>query len=129
MGQQTITVSYTEKGVTKEAAFQVTVKEKTPEPAEAVLSALVVTAPEKTEYERGEELDLTGMTVTAVYSDGKEKEVREEDCTVEGYDKDAVGQQTITVSYTEKGVTKEADFQVTVKEKAPKPEPKAYRCV
>ena len=126
VGQQTITVSYTEKGVTKEAAFQVTVKEKTPEPAEAVLTGLEVTAPQKTEYEQGEELDLTGMTVTAAYSDGTEKKVSTEDCTVEGYDKDAVGQQTITVSYTEKGVTKEASFQVTVKEKAPEPEPKSY---
>lgn len=80
---------------------------------EATLESIKVTEPDKTEYVEGEELDLTGMTVTAVYSDGREVPVDLKDVKVDGYDKDRVGTQTITVTYE----GKEAAFTVTVKAK------------
>lgn len=80
---------------------------------EVVLESIKVTEPDKTEYVEGEELDLTGMTVTAVYSDGREVPVDLKDVKVDGYDKDQVGTQTITVTYE----GKEAAFTVTVKAK------------
>ena len=105
-GEQTITVTY--EG--KTADFKVTVKKaEVPAP---ILTEIKVTAPEKTEYTQGEELDLTGLTVTAVYSDGTEKEITE-GYTVTGYDADATGEQTITITYG--GMT--AEFTVTVAEK------------
>lgn len=80
---------------------------------EVALESIKVTEPDKTEYVEGEELDLTGMTVTAVYSDGREVPVDLKDVKVDGYDKDQVGTQTITVTYE----GKEVAFTVTVKAK------------
>ena len=61
------------------------------------LSSIKVTPPAKTSYAYGEELDLTGMVVKAVYSDGSEKDVS--DYEVTGYDKNTYGPQTITVKF------------------------------
>lgn len=78
---------------------------------EAVLESLTVIPPKKLEYQKGEELDLTGMKVTAVYSDGTEKDVTEL-VELSGYDKEKTGTQTILVTYEEQS----ASFEVTVKE-------------
>ena len=112
-GKATVTVSYTEDGVTKTAAFEVTVKEK---PAEVTLESITVTAPTKTEYAIGDELDLVGVVVTAKYSDGTEKVLAAEDYVVSAFDSSTAGEKQVTVSYTEDGVTKTAAFTVTVKE-------------
>ena len=45
------------------------------EDAETTLESISVTAPAKTEYTAGEELDLAGMKVTANYSDGTTKDI------------------------------------------------------
>ena len=111
VGTQTITVTY--EG--KTATFTVTVTEKA---EEGKLESISVTAPAKTEYQKGEELDLTGMVVTAVYSDGTEAVVDLNDVTIEGYNKDQVGPQTITVTYEGKTAT----FDVTVKEESGNPD-------
>ncbi len=74
-----------------------------------VLTGIEVTAPEKTVYKTGESLDLTGMKVTAVYSDGSTKDVTGE-AKAEGFDSSAAGAKQITVTY--KGKT--AEFTVTV---------------
>ena len=111
VGTQTITVTY--EG--KTATFTVTVKEKA---EEGKLESINVTAPTKVEYQKGEELDLTGMVVTAIYSDGKEAVVDLNDVTIEGYNKDQVGTQTITVTYEGKTAT----FDVTVKEESGNPD-------
>ena len=111
-GEQTVTVSYTEDGVTKETELQVTVTEKTVVP-EVKLESIKVTPPQKLEYTVGEDLDLTGMTVTAVYSNGDEKDVTA-DAVLSGFDKDEEGTQTIQVSYTENDVTVTATFKITV---------------
>jgi DUF1680 family protein len=78
----------------------------------SVEPSLTVKAPDKTEYEQGEELDLTGIEVTATYDDGT-TEVLTDGYEVSGYDADKIGEQTITVSYD--GLS--ATFTVTVKEK------------
>ena len=101
-GEQTITISYTEKGVEKTATFEVTVSSAV-EPE--VLESISVTPPAKTDYTVGEELELTGMEVTARYTDGSTKAVTE-GFKVTGYDKDRPGEQTITISYTEQGLEK-----------------------
>ena len=69
-----------------------------------------MTAPTKVEYQKGEELDLTGMVVTAVYGDGHEVTVDLSEVTVEGYNKDQAGTQVITVT----NAGKIAFFSVTV---------------
>ena len=63
----------------------------------AKLARLDVTAPTKTEYQAGEDLDLTGMTVVAVYEkDGKvsaERTIAVDDpeLAVSGYDSVVAG--------------------------------------
>lgn len=53
----------------------------------------------KTEYYWGESLDLSGLTVTAVYKDNETQSVPVKDCTVSGYNKALEGTQKILVEY------------------------------
>ena len=95
----------------------------------AKLARLDVTAPTKTEYQAGEDLDLTGMMVVAVYEkDGKvsaERTIAVDDpeLAVSGYDSVVAGEKTVIVSY--RGVS--ATFTVSVKaapvEPGPEPQP------
>lgn len=100
-GRQTVVVEY---GLMSDS-FNVMVAEKT-------LTGITVTQPAKTTYNVGEELDLTGMTVSKVF-DNDETEVITEGYTVTGYDKNKIGQQTITVEC--EGF--KAEFNVTVRRK------------
>lgn len=78
------------------------------------LKELLVQAPEKLTYTQGEELDLTGMQITAKYIDTTEQVVAVESCQITGFDSEALGTQIVTVSYTENGITKMASFDVTI---------------
>ena len=83
-----------------------------------------VTAPTKVDCEQGEDLDLAGMKVEAVYSDGADESRVDvtDKVTVEGFDSEATGTQTITVTYEGMADT----FQVTVAEaETPDPGPDA----
>lgn len=80
------------------------------------LQKIQVQAPAKTSYQQGEALDLAGLSVTAVMSDGGTQDVTAQ-AQVSGYDKNKVGSQTITVSYA--GMR--ASFTVTVLGVAPLP--------
>ena len=107
-GEKTITVTYQDKTTT----FTVNVKEAAPV---VTLESITVTGPNKTEYEIGEKLDLTGLVVTAHYSDGNEKVLSAGDYEVSGFDSSTAGEKTITVTYQDKTTT----FTVNVKEAAP----------
>ena len=107
-GEKTITVTYQDKTT----AFTVNVKEAAPV---VTLESITVTGPNKTEYEIGDELDLTGLVVTAYYSDGNEKVLSAGDYEVSGFDSSTAGEKTITVTYQDKTTT----FTVNVKEAAP----------
>ena len=91
-------------------------EEKAAKP-DATVESITITTPTKTEYTEGEELDLDGMKVTAKYSDDTTKDIAVTDCEVTGYNKNEVGEQTVTVTYEGKTAT----FKVTVKE-AEKPD-------
>lgn len=106
VGEQTITVTYQGKSV----AFTVTVKAS--EEPQATLDKIELGGDVKTTYTQGEELDLSGLTVTAVYSDGSKVELKAGDYTVSGYDPNTAGEQTVTVTYG----GKTAAFTVTVEE-------------
>lgn len=72
------------------------------------LTSIRVTPPTKLEYITGEDIDLSGMVVTAVCDTGATEVVT--DYNVSGYNSGNLGQQTITVTYKE--LT--AAFQVSV---------------
>lgn len=69
----------------------------------------ITSQPTKTEYDPGEQLNLAGLEVTAVYSSGERKAVTA--YAVSGYNPQKTGEQTVTVAYS--GQT--AEFKVTVK--------------
>lgn len=77
-----------------------------------LMNIRISTLPEKTIYSVGDELDTSGMVVTARYEDYKEGSVT--GWTTSGFDSSSQGTKTVTVSYTDRGVTKTADFTVSV---------------
>lgn len=65
------------------------------------VTGISITTPNKTTYETGDELDLTGLVVTATYSDGHTETVDLNQITLSNYDMNVEGSQTITVTYGE----------------------------
>lgn len=64
----------------------------------------------KTVYLLEEKLDLTGLKVTAVYSDGGKEILSRDDYIVTGFDSSKVGTNTITINYN--GVTETAELKI-----------------
>lgn len=75
-----------------------------------VAYALAVSGDYKTIYTIGDELDLTGLVLTATWTDGSTTEVDLADVEITGFDTNTRGQQTVTLSY---GAAK-AEITVTV---------------
>ena len=73
------------------------------------VDSLELTGDYRTEFYLGEDLDLSGMKVVAVISDGTRQELSLTDLTIEGYNKDKRGEQKLKISY------KEAFVELTVK--------------
>ena len=107
-GTTSVTIEYTEGGVTKTAEQAITVVHR--------LTKIEITAqPTKKVYEYGDSFQSAGMVVKAAYSDGATANVTGYSCSPTLLS--TVGTQTITVSYTENGVTKTATTSVTVNRK------------
>lgn len=105
MDDTTITISYTEGSVTKQTTQAITV-------AKVLDSIEITTPPTKTAYFSGETFNPAGMVVTAHYNDGSS-------AAVSGYTYSpngalAAGNNTITVSYSEGGVTRTDTQAITV---------------
>ena len=108
-GTTSVTITYSEGGETCTTTLAVTVTHR--------LSAIAVTTkPNKLTYEYGDTLATTGMVVTASYSDSQTKAVTDYSCSPTTFS--TVGNQVVTVSYTENGVTQTATFNVTVNRKS-----------
>ena len=80
-----------------------------------LLSIAITTAPTQTEYMAGEQLDLTGMVVTATYSDTSTKDVTA-DCVFNPADGTVLtlANTSVTVSYTEIATTKTTSQAIVV---------------
>ena len=102
-GNQTVTVSYTEGGTTKTTTYGITVT--------AVSLSSISVSNAKTSYYVGDEFELP--TVTATYNNGSQQIVDSE-LTFSGYNLSNPGNQTVTVSYTEGGVTRTTTYGITV---------------
>lgn len=108
-GTTSVTITYSEGGETCTTTLPVTVTHR--------LTAITVTTkPNKLTYEYGDALATTGMVVTASYSDSQTKAVTGYSCSPTTFS--TVGNQVVTVSYTENGVTQTATFNVTVNRKS-----------
>lgn len=100
----TVTVSYTYGNDTETTTYQITVVART-------LTSISISG-QTTQLTKGGEF-VFGGTVTAHYNNSTTADVTE-DATFSGYDMNVEGEQTVTVSYTEGGVTKTAQYQITV---------------
>ena len=98
IGEKTVTAIYSGKST----SFSITV-------VSAELESLDVTEPNKKTYVIGEQLDLSGMVVRAVYNNGRIEEISDYD--ISGYTGES-GTNIITVSYNNKDWT----FAVVVHE-------------
>lgn len=108
-GTTSVTITYSEGGETCTTTLAVTVTHR--------LSTIAVsTKPNKLTYEYGDTLVTTGMVVTASYSDSQTKTVTGYSCSPTTFS--TIGNQVVTVSYTENGVTQTATFNVTVNRKS-----------
>lgn len=108
-GTTKVTIVYTEGGVSASAEQTVTVVHR-------LESIAVTTQPSKTVYEYGDSFASAGMVVRATYSDGATANVTGFTCTPATLS--TVGTQTVTVSYTERSVTKTTTLSVTVERKS-----------
>ena len=108
-GTTSVTITYSEGGETCTTTLAVTVTHR--------LSAITVTTkPNKLTYEYGDTLATAGMVVTASYSDSQTKTVTGYSCSPTTFS--TIGNQVVTVSYTENGVTQTTTFNVTVNRKS-----------
>lgn len=108
-GTTSVTITYSEGGETCTTTLPVTVTHR--------LTAITVTTkPNKLTYEYGDTLVTSGMVVTASYSDSQTKTVTSYSCSPKTFS--TIGNQVVTVSYTENGVTQTATFNVTVNRKS-----------
>ena len=109
-GTTSVTISYSENGVTKTTTQEITVSK---EEVEAVLSEIYIEqSPNKIAYQEGENFDTTGMKVIARYSDGSSKEITNYE--VIGGNNLTEGTTSVTISYSENGVTKTTTQKITV---------------
>ena len=108
-GTTKVTIRYTEGGLTKTTEQAITVMHR-------LESIAVTTQPTKTNYEYEDSFQSDGMIVKATYSDGTTANVTGFSCSPETLN--TVGTQTITVSYTERGITKTTTLSVTVELKS-----------
>lgn len=108
--EYTFYVRYKETYVAS-ASTSVSFKQKTKNP---VTGITVTAAPDKTVYIVGDAFDNTGMVITATYLNGDTQIIESEAYILSDHTDLALGQSTVTVTYTEEEVTKTVNVPITV---------------
>ena len=106
VGEERISVSVPGAENVDPVEFTVNVGENT----KTVSELNIISMPSKTEYSIGESVDLTGLSVKAVYDDGTSGHVFNDLLTVEPGVFESAGEATVTLSY--KGASVSFDVQV-----------------
>ena len=110
VGTQSVTVTYSEKNVTKSTSYLINISE-----VEVVtLSSILLSGTYQTTFEYNEAFNYTGLVVTAKYSNGSSKVVTS--YTVSTPNMTTAGTQSVTVTYKENNISKSASYNITVKE-------------
>lgn len=92
---KTITVSYTEDSITREATYTISV-------TAVATEYITLSGNYRTEFIQGEEYDPSGLRITEHKNNGTTSAAHlptSQGCTITGYDKDKLGEQTITVDW------------------------------
>lgn len=108
-GTTEVTITYAEGGQSCSTKLPVTVTHR--------LTAIAITTnPTKTTYEYSDTLSTSGMVVRATYSDAATANITNYSCSPTTLT--SLGNQVVTVTYTENGVSQTATFNVTVNRKS-----------
>lgn len=94
-GQKTINVSYTEDEITRETNYLINV-------TAIATEYITLSGNYKTTFIQGEEYDSSGLRITEHYNNGGTSAAHyptTQGCTITGYDKDKIGEQTIKVDW------------------------------
>ena len=102
----TYTVTATYEGLT--ATYTIVVADP------CITGIAITTLPDNVTFDQGDELDTTGMVVTATYSDGSTAEVT--GWYTSSVDMTTAGEKTVTVNYSVNGTTWQATYKITVNE-------------
>ncbi|MBO7558656.1 MAG: bacterial Ig-like domain-containing protein [Bacteroidaceae bacterium] len=86
--------------------------------ATKTLTSIALSGTYPTTFQQGDAFSHDGMTVTATYDDESTANVTSK-AIFTGYDMSTVGEQTVSVTYTEGEVSTAATYTITVNEKAP----------
>lgn len=101
-------ITYTEDNVTRQTTLPITVAQKT------LIDIELFALPTNIYYFTGNYIDLSGLVVKAVYENGNEKPI----VTTYSSNKTNVllaqGDEVVTISYTEGGITKTANFIINI---------------
>ena len=97
-GQVSIIIGYTKSGITVTTEQEITVTNN-------ITEITIKSVPNRITYVQGENLDVTGGIIEATYQDGSKQEVNMTVDMLSGYDKNTLGEQTITVVYLGKTAT------------------------
>ncbi|HJJ10728.1 MAG TPA: bacterial Ig-like domain-containing protein [Clostridiaceae bacterium] len=98
-----LTISYTENGITKTATYEVSVVDS--------VKSITINGTPQSEVKYGEELDLSKIKLDVTKGSGTTQETVT-DSMISGYDKTKLGKQTVTITYGGQTTT----FDVTVKD-------------
>ena len=128
-GEQTVTVNYYVNGTNWQATYKITVNEALADDV-TLESMEITTDPTTTEYQVNDALDISGMVVTATFSDNTTKELTyggfiDSDGTstvasdtfcyyIDGFNMRVEKQQEVVVSYTYGGETLTDTFVINV---------------
>ena len=107
LNNSSVSIEYTENGVTKGTLQRITVRSK------SVINIEINEDTIPKTYVKGSDLDLSEGKMTVYYDNNQNEEIdlTAEGVEISGYDKTQLGEQTVTVTYKEN----EATFNVTVK--------------
>lgn len=115
-GMTEVTISYLEDGINYTVKQPITVVHK-------LQSIMITSQPTKTVYEYGDSFSSAGIGVSATYSDNTDSSIARENLTFSAPATfDSLGDKTITITYTENGISKSVTYSITVERKSiPKP--------
>lgn len=107
---------YSSAAIEVTAEVRVTAPAEPTEPEGAVVDLTIAAEPTKLAYVQGEELDLTGLIMNALYENGYTDQIQAADggFEVSGYNAQQIGEQTVTVSFGGQSVS--FTVNVTAKE-------------
>ena len=110
-GDYEVVVTYTEGGITKSASYNITVAEREPE-----LESIALFGNYQTTFQVGDTFNSNGLRVIAYYDDGHPVEVYDFSVDSSNVNMNAAGVYNVTVSFTDKGITKSSIYAVVVNE-------------